>query len=65
MTIHAGPYIDRTIRMRMHWAAKYRDEARALEAKAAELRDAADQAEAEAARLGKDTDFDFQPFLSK
>jgi hypothetical protein len=57
MTIHAGPYIQRTIHHHKWWADQFRKDAEALESKAADLRAAADEAARKAAQLAEGTDF--------
>lgn len=57
MTIHAGPYIQRTIRYQLGWARQFREDAAALEAKAAEKLAAAIECERKAASMAAGTDF--------
>jgi hypothetical protein len=56
--MHAGPYIERSIRYRLYRAAEYLRQAQEMETKAAELREAAALANDEAARFAEGTDFD-------
>jgi hypothetical protein len=55
--IHAGPYIDRTIRHHLNWATVFRRDAEVLESKAAEKRLAADECEKKAKQMAAGTDW--------